>query len=188
MRTVRQLLAALVGALAIVVAAPGPASACSCVQGSPKEYAGWADVVLVGTLRHVDEGRTEHTYTFAVDRVLAGEAAPVVAVRSAASGASCGLEGLVEGGRYVVFAERSGAADLAANLCGGTAPADAGYLAEVEGVTGPGTAPAYDSTPAVTLSGAAVQEQPGAAAPFALAAGGVFVLLTGALWLRFLRS
>ena len=48
-------------------------------------------------------------------------------MRSTVAGASCGLEGIEEGREYVFFAERTrthaGRAELAASLCGGTAPA-----------------------------------------------------------------
>ena len=109
------------------------------------------------------------------------------------SGASCGLEGIEPGRRYVVFAshqsmEGHDADHLWANLCGGTGPATPKLLAAVAEATGPPSA--YQSTLAVTFDEPS-DDQPGEddwladwALPVGLVAGGALVLLTVALWIR----
>ena len=80
------------------------------------------------------------TYRFAVGEVFRGRAATTTWVRSAASGASCGLEGLEPGREYVVFAQARGDA-LWAGLCDGTAEATGDLVAGVEQVSGTGRPP-----------------------------------------------
>ena len=46
------LLAALVGAMGLVVVAAAPSQACSCAFSTAKEYVGFADVVVTGTIDH----------------------------------------------------------------------------------------------------------------------------------------
>ncbi len=111
------------------------------------------------------------------------------------SGASCGLENVVPGRRYVVFAshqsmEGADADHLWANLCGGTGPATPKLLAAVEEVTGAPTTAAYQSELTVTFD-EPTDEQPADddvladwALPIGLVAGGSLVLLTAALWVR----
>ncbi|MGH3348102.1 MAG: hypothetical protein ACRDO4_14075 [Nocardioides sp.] len=130
MRSLRIVLAALVLGAALALLGGAPAFACSCAAQSPAQHAEDADVVFAGTLTDVDEPRqfpvvssaAEATYTFDVDAVYAGDPAPVTRVGSAWSGASCGLEGMAVGERYVVFAYVDGE-HLDASLCGGTGPA-----------------------------------------------------------------
>ena len=49
MRTLRLLLVAVVGALSVLVLAPGAAFACSCVSSSAEDFVDFADLVVVGT-------------------------------------------------------------------------------------------------------------------------------------------
>jgi hypothetical protein len=85
-----------------------------------------ADVVFTGTLVEVTppparlswSSGDPATYSFDVERVHQGDIGPSTEVRSAVSGASCGLEGMQTGSRYVVFATLDDG--LWANLCGGT--------------------------------------------------------------------
>lgn len=182
------MLAALVGALWLVVVTAAPSSACSCAGADTAGYVDRADVVLVGVvtdrqgppLRPVMSSGDPATYTVEVDRVFKGEARPTTYVLSADSGASCGLEGIEEGGRYVVFADRSGD-ELWASLCGGTAAADPALVAEVEAVTGPALDPDPDAEPTVRPTVGA-----GLAVPVAAASGLALLLLGGVLWLRLL--
>jgi hypothetical protein len=199
MRKLRLLLAAVVGALAVLVLAPGPAFACSCVNSGAEEYVDFADLVVVGTFeqhRPVPAGKEPDAlaWTVAVDEVLEGQAPARMDVITPVSGASCGLEGVEPGRRYVVFASfqtvlGQDSEHPWATLCGGTGPATPAFLADVEEVTGPGEPPgvsaAYSSAVSFTY------DEPvgaGLAVPLALAGGGVFVLLTGGLWLRLARS
>lgn len=205
MRAFRVLCASLFAALSIVVVGAGPSFACSCVSGDAAEYAGRATVVVSGTVTDVVpppkaammSSLDPATYVVAVDQVFKGEAPATLEVLSPNSGASCGLEGIEPGRRYVVFAshqsmEGHDADHLWANLCGGTGPATPKLLAAVEGATGPPSA--YQSTLAVTFdepSDAPSDDQPGEddwladwALPVGLVAGGALVLLTLGLWIR----
>lgn len=154
MTFLRSLLAALVAATGLVLAAPAPAFACSCAGGGATQFVKWADVVVVGEVtgitpppeREVMSSGDPATYAVAVDRVLAGQAGATVEVLSAVSGASCGLEGIEVGRDYVLFASYQDIGGeptevLWASLCGGTAPASASFVAEVEAVTGAGSPP-----------------------------------------------
>jgi hypothetical protein len=201
MRAFRVLCAALFAALSIVVVGAGPSFACSCVSGDAAEHAGRATVVVSGTVTDVDpppkgammSSTDPATYTVDVDQVFKGEAGSTLEVLSPVSGASCGLEGVEPGRRYVVFAshesmEGADADHLWANLCGGTGPATPKLLAAVEEATGPPSA--YRSTLAVTFD-EPTDDQPADddfladwALPIGLAAGGALVLLTVALWIR----
>ena len=162
-----------------------------------------ADVVLHGTVTDVDlpsrlsSSAAPATYTVAVARVLKGEAAATTFVQSAASGASCGLEGIEPGRDYVLFAQDRGG-DLWAGLCGGTAPATGELMAAVERATGAGTPPrAAPETQAPYPSEGPARDLPGARDPSAddtawlvpLVGGSVLALLLGgALVLVLLRG
>ena len=140
------------------------------------------------------------TYTFDVERAFKGDPSGTVPVLSAMDGASCGLEGVRVGQRYVVFASAGRGGDLWASLCGGTAPWSADLQADVVAATGPGTPDPPSAAPAglagsadapdpeTRPTGAGPEQAEGGflAAPVALASGLALVLLAGALWLRLL--
>ncbi|WP_157361817.1 hypothetical protein [Haloechinothrix halophila] len=103
-----------------------PALACSCTPMTDAEYVGNADVIFAGTLLDREEppsgqivsSRDLVTLTFAVSEVYKGQVGAMTQVRTASSGASCGLE--IEGeGPFLVFTtfDENG---LTASLCGGT--------------------------------------------------------------------
>lgn len=103
-----------------------PALACSCAPMTDAEYVDNADVVFAGTLLDREEPRSSPiissddpvTLTFAVSEVYKGQVGAMAQVRTASSGASCGLE--IEGeGPFLVFTtfDENG---LTASLCGGT--------------------------------------------------------------------
>ena len=157
---------------ALLVLPTAPAWACSCAAVTPAQAVDRADVVVQATLQAVDapRGFTEPTtgaparsYRFTVARVYEGSAPVTARVGSAKDGASCGMEGLVPGREYVVFAHQRGDT-LWADLCGGTAPAATALVADVEAVTGPGRPPA--AAVAVVPNGRTPSTQPpGAVAP-----------------------
>ena len=126
-RLLRALLAAVATAAALVAVPGAPAYACSCVGGDTRDFVGWADLVVAGTVADQDGdgpfGDGTATYTVEVDTVYEGSATATTEVVSAGSGSACGLEGIEMGTRYVVFASREGDGELSTNLCGGTAPA-----------------------------------------------------------------
>ncbi len=146
----RVVLAALLGGVGLVLFTPAAAHACSCVGGDVATYADRADVVFTGTLVEVTppparlfwSSGDPATYSFDVERVHQGEVGPSAEVRSAVSGASCGLEGMRAGSRYVVFATLDDG--LWANLCGGTDLARPGVVRRLDRAVGPARAPASD--------------------------------------------
>lgn len=131
MRLIR---AALVTAVAagltqlVAVFGAAPALACSCAPMSDREYVASADVIFTGTLLNRDEpepgpdglmsSADPATLTFAVSEVYKGQVGPTAQVRTAMSGASCGLE--VEGERPFLLFTEFGEDGLTASLCGGT--------------------------------------------------------------------
>lgn len=163
----RALVVLLLPTCLLVLAAPvPPAAACSCVSGTARDFADWSDTIFVGTLTDVTppSGGTSMssvapaTYRFEVSAVFEGEAHEVTEVLSAQSGASCGLEGMAVGTRYLVFAghqDTEGEPDdaLWATLCGGTQPASDGLLAQVEDLVGPSGDPLPGEALAPATSG-----------------------------------
>ena len=119
------LLVLLLAAAAVVAGPAAPAQACRCVDAPTAQHHAEADVVFTGslvsrTVEHPPEtGADPATWVFAVDRAVKGAVPEEVAVRSAESGASCGLE-LTGTGPFVVFAVDAGT-HLSAGLCQGTA-------------------------------------------------------------------
>jgi hypothetical protein len=199
MTFLRNVIAALVAVAGLVLVAPAPAFACSCVGGSAAQFVEWADVVVVGEVtgitpppqREVMSSGDPATYDVAVDRVLAGKAGETVEVLSAVSGASCGLEGIEVGREYVIFAAYQDIGgeptkELWASLCGGTAPASGSFVADVEAVTGSGSPP----EPAPIAAGPASTDRssaPSGGVPgWAWAGGGLAVaaVVAGALLAR----
>ena len=197
MRTLRLLLAALVAALTTVVVTAGPSFACSCASAGPADFVDRAEVVVTGTVTHIApppqkavmSSADPTTYTFEVDGVHKGEAGTTIEVLSPSSGASCGLENVEEGTRYVLFAghqslEGKDKEHLWANLCGGTGRATPEYVTAVEDITGPGQ-PMDDGTVTGGGSGGAAGDDLAPwALPIGLAAGASLLLLTGSLWVR----
>lgn len=197
MRPLRILLAALVAALTTVVVTAGPSFACSCASAGPADFVERAEVVVTGTVTQVTpppqkgviSSADPTTYVFDVDQVYKGESGTTLEVLSPQYGASCGLENVEVGERYVVFASHQsleGKDDdhLWANLCGGTDRATPEYVAAVEDVTGPGQ-PMDDGTVTGGGSGGVAGDDLAAwALPIGLAAGASLLLLTGSLWVR----
>lgn len=183
----RLVLAALLGAAGLVLFTPAAAHACSCVGGDVAAYADRADVVFTGTLVEVTppparlfwSSGDPATYSFDVERVHQGEVGPSTEVRSAVSGASCGLEGMKTGSRYVVFATLDDG--LWANLCGGTDLARPGVVRRVERAVGPARAPASDP-PALVVGSVGSPGPPGLPGGLGLAwAGGLLATVAGLL-------
>ncbi|HEX9775037.1 MAG TPA: hypothetical protein VGB83_05610 [Actinomycetota bacterium] len=112
---------ALAGAtsLGLLLAAPGRATACSCVQASPAQHFQRAAVAFVGVAVATREPLffEETTATaFAVEEVYKGTAPRAVLVRTARYGASCGMS-FHPGARYEVLA----APGFETSLCSGSA-------------------------------------------------------------------
>jgi hypothetical protein len=128
LRTSRLAHVLTVALLAIPLAAATPCAACSCAEAtSLADSAARADVVFVGTFVDTREPASipglrssmdEVGRTFEVTEVRKGAAAVRTEVRTAASGASCGLE-VVQDGVYVVVATTT-PTGLTGGLCDGT--------------------------------------------------------------------
>ena len=184
LRVLVALLLGLGGAALVVVGAASPASACSCAVVGVRDRAtadtllAGADAVFAGRL--VDrrepvslDGSSSSadlaTLTFAVSRVFKGEVAPRQEVRTAQSGASCGLE-LAGEGPFLLFAQRAADGTLRASLCGGASE-------RVDLATWAGSPPdaAVDGSPGPHRPSATV------AAAVALAAAGLAAAALGAV-------
>ena len=182
----RLVIAALLGAAGLVLFTPAAAHACSCVGGDVAAYADRADVVFTGTLVEVTPPRARlswssgdpATYSFDVERVHQGDIGPSTEVRSAVSGASCGLEGMQTGSRYVVFATLDDG--LWANLCGGTDLVRPGVVRRLERAVGPARAPASDP-PALVVGSVGSPGPPGPPGLALAGAGGLLATVAGLL-------
>jgi len=149
--TIRLLLVGLLALAGVALPGASPAFACSCAGGGVREHLTGSEVVLAATVTDVDDDgflflpARERTFELDVDTVWVGE--PTTELHSEASGASCGLEGIEEGERYVFFGYRQGREEVRAQLCGGTSRATPRLLTRLERAAGRGS-PAPDATSA----------------------------------------
>lgn len=101
----------------------GEAIACSCVGGTPMEFAESAREIFTGTVTevrnaHPGEPISELAATFDVEEVYKGSVEDPVVVTTNSQGSACGYEFVVDR-RYTVFT--SGEADgVSTHLCTGT--------------------------------------------------------------------
>jgi hypothetical protein len=119
---------------------------------TPRQYVENADVVVAGELvsteqtppndKGVISSSDPTTYTVAVSAIYKGKPTSELSFRSAADGASCGVEGLKEGRKYVYFLDRS-KGGYTANLCNGTGQVPE---AKIAAITSPAQAPVPEST------------------------------------------
>lgn len=144
MRSLRLALAGLLAALGLVALVDAPAQACSCVTAKPARLLSWSDAVFTGTLsaiepppqRDVMSSADPNTYTFDVGTVYEGDLGGEAAVKSAMSGASCGLERMDVGTEYLVFATVSDG-ELWSGLCSGTQPVRRAPVDRIAELAGP---------------------------------------------------
>ncbi len=187
-----------VGGLAIAVHAP-PAFACSCAVMEGPEQLGFADVAFSGTLDAVDGPADPLTsldavvYGFSVDTVFKGSTDSEAVVFSANNSASCGLEGMVVGARYVVFANvirtdddaaalpGSARGGLTSGLCSGTAEVGADGVPAFLGAGRPPTDAAPPSTPGAAPADDGGDGGAGWVLPTAIGVGAVAAIGLGAL-------
>lgn len=116
-----------------MLALAGPAQGCSCAVLAPNEMLEFAPVAFVGTMVGVAPGASNHTLTFEVDTVLAGEVPAEVDVVTATDSAGCGIDANI-GARMAIFANDD-AGYLSSSLCSSTDPETA------INALGPGTSP-----------------------------------------------
>ncbi len=143
MSVLRTVLALAIGASTLMLGT-GTAVACSCAQVSDAELVDVVDVIFRGTVidyQYIEDPDGDGTvssldpatFTFAVDEVYKGNATETQRVLSPVDGASCGLE-IPDEGEFIVFAQSDlyegpdlADGELAAYLCDGTRPAEAGF-------------------------------------------------------------
>ncbi|MGY1856442.1 hypothetical protein [Modestobacter sp. SYSU DS0290] len=163
---------------------PSPASACSCTTADTAEQFDRADAVFTGTLvsrevlRPGGSSGDPALHVFAVDTLHKGVASARQQVVSACSGASCGLE-LTGDGPFLIFATDPPdlpEGQLAADLCGGTAPLTPQLAAEARGIA----AVADPPTPGPPV-GAQAEEADGTKALALVAGAAGAAVLMGAL-------
>ena len=157
-RIMRRLLVVLALVAPLLWWGAAPAAACSCVIRSVPELVDDADVVVTARLTDRVADRQQAVLTFHGSERFKGDLSPGFEVETSAQSSACGLTGLVEGRRYVVFADEANG-ELSATSCGGTAPARPGLVEKVESVTGPGMS--FDLPP----PGAPEQPEPPTDAP-----------------------
>ncbi|MBK7821889.1 MAG: hypothetical protein IPJ61_12650 [Tessaracoccus sp.] len=153
-------LALLAGTVVISWQQAPRAVACSCALSTAEEYAGWAELVAKGTVVKIEipanpqSSAADATYTMELTDVWKGEPDRTIAVRSAISGASCGIEGIAEGMVITVFATDDGEG-WHTNLCSGTGPEGDGYALAALGEPTPipGTAEPSSPEPRPTSAG-----------------------------------
>lgn len=144
MRLVRSVLLTLIVSSGMLVTwGAGPAFACSCAYQHAPGFVDGADEIFSGTLVRTEDPPEQDvmsstdpiTYTVEVDAVYRGDVGSTAVFESPMSGASCGLQGMVVGRRYLIFLSTDGS-ERAASLCGGTAPATPRRVMAVERLTG----------------------------------------------------
>lgn len=190
----------LVTSAALVTGGAAPAFACSCAYNQTSDFVAAADEIFTGTLvRMVDPPQSgvvsssdPVTYTVEVDGVHRGDVASVATFESAMSGASCGLEGMVVGERYLVFASIDGSRRTSSS-CSGTAAAAPGLERAVARLAGAPMPPlsGTDVEPTATPAVASADDPEGTAVTswatgvgVALVVGGLVVGGLVALGLR----
>lgn len=123
--------------------------ACSCAQASDQEHFDRATVVFTGTVTGVRDARDARRWTFDVESVQKGGAAPELDVLTGTTGNTCAPD-LKEGGRYQVFARRNDDGRLETTICDGTRSLDEDGEGGGEAFRGTVTPePAATATPAV---------------------------------------
>ncbi|MDQ3209707.1 MAG: hypothetical protein M3Q20_00770 [Actinomycetota bacterium] len=107
----------LIVSFSVFAFADGPAHACSCAGGDPRDALHAADAAFVGALRSWDDlGDGTTIYTFSVRRSIKGGLRGSVDVESATDGATCGFE--VKAGRRIgILLHRQGGGVWYGGLC-----------------------------------------------------------------------
>ena len=107
---------ALAVTLSVFAFADGPAHACSCAIGDPRDALHASDAAFVGALVSKDVNDQTAIYTFSVETSVKGDLGDSVDVESAAYGAACGFEVRV-GRRIGILLRLQGDGDWAGGLC-----------------------------------------------------------------------
>ena len=112
----------LLSLLAATFVFAGEALACSCAPSDPRDTLESSDGAFIGTIldRREEPDAYEAVLTLSVERAVKGELGSTVEVRTAITGAACGIESAV-GDRVALFLVRDGTA-WTTNLCLQTLP------------------------------------------------------------------
>ena len=169
LRIVKSFSILLLIAANVLIIAPVPAFACSCVEsGPPGQELATSTAVFAGRVIDIEApiglviyGAQAVKVTIQVSEVWKGPVQHILVVTTERSGASCGYE-FASGQEYLVYA-RGVASNLETGLCSRTRPLAA--AAEDLTALGAGSIPAADSPDAVV--------RPSFALPVILLLGGV---------------
>lgn len=108
---------ALVVMFSVFAFADGPAHACSCAIGDPRDALHASDAAFVGSLTSKqDISDQKAIYTFSVETSVKGDLGASVDVESAAYGAACGFE-VPTGKRIGILLRLQGDGDWTGGLC-----------------------------------------------------------------------
>jgi hypothetical protein len=148
---VRRIFLGLAAVGSVLLVSP-PAGACTCVPADLGRMLTNAEGAFVGTvlgMQRAPAGTDSVDYRFAVERVAKGDLGSEITVRTASSGASCGLE-VGAGERTGLFVDRFGGSWVS-GLCSRVDP-DA-LLSVARGASSPTPLPGSSgwSTPAVVV-------------------------------------
>ena len=180
----RLLVLALGLSAVIVVQSASPAHACSCLpldQVLAQPAAGSFEAAFVGTVVEApepfDNGNSAQlvSWKFKVDQVYRGQLPATLEVKSAASGASCGFEGIGVGSQLGVLLQREGS-DWTSGLCSSGEPEQFAVLGAPSRPTGEVAEP----TPAPTSSSDSGDGGLSTGAVVAIGAGVIAAALAGA--------
>jgi hypothetical protein len=117
------------------------AAACSCVQRTTEQLVSDSELVFVGTIQSV----VAENPVFAVEEYLKGSAgSPLTISDPTGDSAACSYFPADASGKYLMFADASGA-EYTTSLCSGNAsfadPGTEALVAEVDALTEPGALP-----------------------------------------------
>jgi hypothetical protein len=188
----RTLVFAFAASVAVVLQTSSPAHACSCV-GLERVLADGTnfDAAFVGTVVEAPKPFTSGNsaqlveWKFRVEQVYRGELPATVAVKSAASGASCGFENFAVGSQVGVLLRREGNV-WQSGLCSSGTPQQLAVLGNPKPPSGETPSPTVGRTGGGTTNGGD-DDGGGNDVAVALAVGGALVLVAGAATAAFTR-
>ncbi len=152
LKAVRVLIAAFLAMSGLVLATSAPAFACKCqTTDVNKQQANEADTVFVATVDSVTEVGRTFEYAVTATRSYKGTVDRETTVSSRRATAACGL-GELKVGRDYVFLATGTTAPYAATSCGGSGPANAGRMEQVEAALGAGESIDPPAPPAPTMT------------------------------------
>ena len=174
-------IAALLAMSGLVLATAAPAFACKCQVVDVEQQATRADAVFVAEVDGVVEAGRKFEYALTANHAYKGTIERETAITTNQETAACGLGELKTGTDYI-FLVTGDTPPYAATSCGGSGPANAKRLSEIETVLGAGDDIAAPAPPPPSMT--KVEES--APAPIArLAAPGGALMLVGFLGMFF---